>query len=189
MLEKLKYPLVLASASPRRKDLLARLGAPFSTRPAEIDETQAPGEAPDDYVLRLAKEKAKAVWHEGEWTLGSDTTVVLNDSVLGKPEDAADASRILRALSGKTHAVLTGICFFNGSREESCVERTRVTFDSLSGEEIDTYIETGEPFGKAGAYAIQGHGARFVRRIDGCYYNVVGLPVNQVYRFIRANLR
>lgn len=168
---------------------MGRLGIAFTTRPPEIDETPRPGERPADYVARLAREKAVAVWREGEWVLGSDTAVVVAGAILGKPQDDADAARMLRALSGRTHSVLTGICFFDGKRSEAGVEETQVTFDALGEEEIVEYIATGEPSGKAGAYAIQGHAGRFIGRVDGCYYNVVGLPLNRVYRFIRANLR
>lgn len=174
--------LVLASASPRRRELLLAAGWRVEVRPADLDETPAPGEAPADYVLRLARQKAAAIaggdaLPEGAIVLGADTTVVVDGEVLGKPDDDADARAMLERLAGRRHEVLTGVCLRRGAREASGVETTSVWFAPLAPAAIAAYVATGEPRGKAGAYAIQGRAARFIPRIEGSYSNVVGLPL------------
>ena len=176
--------LVLASASPRRRELLTTAGLTFEVRPADIDETLRDGESPGDYVARLAEEKARAVRQTGELTLGADTTVVLDDDALGKPVDEADARAMLARLSGRRHEVLTGWSLTDGEQAVGGVETTRVYFDELSAEEIAAYVRSGEPMDKAGAYGIQGLASKFIPRIEGCYFNVVGLPVARVTRAI-----
>jgi septum formation protein len=176
--------LVLASASPRRKELLAQAGFSFDVRPAHIPEDPKPGEDPIAYVTRLAREKAEAVYDQlgdaSAVVLGADTTVTLDDHILGKPEDAADAARMLRLLSGRTHRVITGVAVVSGKATEVAAEVTAVRFVTLSDQEIADYVATGEPMDKAGAYAIQGRAARWISRIEGCYFNVVGLPISLV---------
>lgn len=175
--------LVLASASPRRRELLAQAGFQFTVRPASICEDLRAGENAVAYVTRLAREKAVAIYAhmespESAVVLGADTTVVApNGEVLGKPADAADAARMLRLLSGATHQVITGVAVASASGVETAAEVTHVTVLTLYGEEIAAYIATGEPMDKAGAYAIQGYAARWIPRIHGCYFNVVGLPL------------
>ncbi len=174
--------LILASASPRRAELLRAAGINFTVRAAGVDETIQPRESPDDYVLRLSREKALAVARDDELTLGADTTVVIHGEIAGKPVDAEDARRMLLALSGQWHEVLTGVTLTRADRVLSDVASTRVKFAEMSETEVDWYVATGEPMDKAGAYAIQGHAALFVERIEGSYSNVVGLPVQMVYR-------
>lgn len=176
--------LVLASASPRRKELLAQAGFTFTVTPASIPEDPRPGENPVAYVTRLAREKAEAVFarlqseQPSVVVLGADTTVVApNGEILGKPTDAADAARMLRLLSGATHQVITGVAVVSSSGIETAAEVTHVTMLTISDEEIAAYIATGEPMDKAGAYAIQGRAGRWIPRIHGCYFNVVGLPL------------
>ena len=181
--------LVLASASPRRQELLRAAGIPFLARPAAVDERPLASERPEAYVRRLAEAKARASWQPGELTLGADTVVTLDGRLLGKPSDAADARRMLRLLSGRTHQVLTGICLFDGTNTQSEVETTQVEFLELTNDDIDAYVAGGEPLDKAGAYGIQGEASKFVRRVDGCYFNVVGLPLATVYSFMRSILR
>jgi septum formation protein len=181
--------LVLASASPRRRDILQTAGIEFVARPADIDESQLDGESPEDHVQRLAEAKARAVWREGETVLGADTVVVVDDQLLGKPADQREAKQMLRALSGRSHRVLTGICFFDGASAHGSVEETIVHFRDLDDNEIADYVATGEAADKAGAYGIQGAASKFIHRIEGCYFNVVGLPVSRVYSFIRSSLR
>jgi len=174
--------LILASQSPRRRELLALAGFKFTVRARPVAEVRAAGELPDDYVRRLAREKAHAAQHmnaqqpidEQELVLGADTVVVLGERVLEKPVDADDAGLMLRALSGREHVVITGICFAGGDREIVDSESTRVHFVEWSDREIDEYVTTGEPMDKAGAYAIQGLASKFVDRIEGCYFNVMG---------------
>jgi septum formation protein len=180
-------PIVLASASPRRRELLGGLGVPFTVRAAEIDETPHPGEAPDLYVLRLAREKAQAAGRAGELVLAADTSVVIDGEILGKPRDDADAERMLRLLSGRKHEVLTGVALVEAAeagagRSASGVERTAVRMAPLTAEEIAWYVATGEPRDKAGAYAIQGLGSLLVEAVAGNYSNVVGLPIPRVYQ-------
>ena len=178
--------LVLASASPRRRELLAQAGFTFEVHPAHIPEDPTPNEDPIAYVVRLAREKAQAVFDQlsanpetasNLAVLGADTTVTLDNHILGKPEDAADAARMLRLLSGRTHRVITGVALVTATSAEVAAEVTAVRFLTLSDEEIEAYIATGEPMDKAGAYAIQGRAARWIPRIEGCYFNVVGLPI------------
>jgi septum formation protein len=177
--------LVLASASPRRAELLRAAGISFTVRVADIDETQQPGETAGDYVLRLASAKAEAVARPGELVLGADTTVVIGGEITGKPLNAEDAARMLRALSGVWHEVFTGVHLRRDGQIRSDLAITRVKFAPLSDAEIRWYVASGEPFDKAGAYAIQGYASLFVERIEGIYSNVVGLPVQMVYRLAR----
>ncbi len=177
--------LILASASPRRRELLTQAGYSFEVHPADIPEDPLPAEDPSTYVARLAREKAEAVYAKlfskgsvpTSVVLGADTTVTLDDQILGKPADAADAARMLRLLSGRTHRVITGVAVVTASGTRVAAEATSVYFNTLSDEEISTYVATGEPMDKAGAYAIQGRAARWIPRIEGCYFNVVGLPI------------
>ena len=198
--------LVLASASPRRRELLAQTGFSFEVHPAQIPEEPKPGEDPIAYVTRLAREKAQAVFTEilgapgpdsGTWestmidrqslaVLGADTTVALDNHILGKPEDPADAARMLRLLSGRTHRVITGVAVVTAERTEVAAEVTGVKFLTLSDEEIAAYVATGEPMDKAGAYAIQGRAARWIPRIEGDYFNVVGLPLALVSTLLES---
>lgn len=169
--------LVLASRSPRRRELLLQLGLAPEVRPADTDESVLPGEPPRDYVLRVARDKARAV--PGEVVLAADTAVVLHGVVLGKPSDEADARRMLRALSGTRHEVITGVCvrLGTGALELDAVVSTEVLFTRLSDRAVDWYVATGEPLDKAGAYAIQGAGGAFVAEVRGSVSNVVGLPL------------
>jgi septum formation protein len=179
--------LVLASQSPRRAELLRQAGIPFVVRAAPVDESPRPGENPVDYVCRLAEEKARAVPAAADdLVLGADTTVVVDHRMLGKPVNTADAIRMLEALSGRAHEVLTGICLLCGDRLIRDVSATRVWFTDMTTREIEDYAGSGEPLDKAGAYAIQGLASKFVERIEGCYFNVVGLPVPLVYRHLRG---
>jgi septum formation protein len=176
--------LVLASASPRRRELLALSGYTFAVHPAAICEDPLPDEDPIAYVVRLARQKAEVVFARlsakgsaAPHVLGADTTVTLDNQILGKPVDTADAARMLRLLSGRTHRVITGLAVVTAQRTEVAAEVTGVRFLTLSEEEIADYIATGEPMDKAGAYAIQGRAARWIPRIVGDYFNVVGLPL------------
>ncbi|HEY4365190.1 MAG TPA: Maf family protein [Bryobacteraceae bacterium] len=175
--------LILASQSPRRSELLRTAGIPFRGRVRPVEEKRAPDEAPLDYALRLAREKAEASWEGSadEIVLGADTIVVLGDRVFEKPSDAADARAMLQALAGREHTVITGICLRHGSGAIADTESTRVRFVPLDPAEIDAYVASGEPMDKAGAYAIQGLASKFVERIEGCYFNVMGLPLAKVY--------
>ncbi|QQS46085.1 MAG: septum formation inhibitor Maf [Acidobacteriota bacterium] len=177
--------LILASASPRRAELLTAAGIEFTVRVADVDETLLPGEPAADYVLRLSREKALAVARPGEIVLGADTTVVIHHEIAAKPIDEPDAARMLRALSGQWHEVLTGVTLLRDQIILSEVDLTRVKFTEMSEEEIDWYVKSGEPMDKAGAYAIQGLASRFVEKIEGNYSNVVGLPVELVYRMMK----
>jgi septum formation protein len=178
--------VILASASPRRRELMQLLGVEFEVRPSSIEEEQRPGEPVGVYVARLAREKAQAVWTPGDIVLGCDTEVALDGVPLGKPAGDADAARMLRMLSGRAHDVLTALCLLPAGREH--VESTRVWFAEMSDAEIAEYVASGEPRDKAGAYAIQGRAARFITRIDGCYYNVMGLPVAALYSLLREEV-
>ena len=172
--------LVLASGSPRRRELLAAAGFVFDVSAVEVDERRTNGEAPAAYVERLARAKAHAAAAQrepGTAVLGADTVVVVDDEVLGKPRDAADATRMLRLLSGRAHEVVTGVAVVCHGRTISRVERTTVWFRPMSDRDIAWYVASGEPMDKAGAYAIQALASRFIPRIDGSYSNVVGLPV------------
>ena len=190
-IQKPQRPFILASASPRRRELLAQAGFTFEVVPADVPEVQKPGEDPIHFVTRLAREKAEAVAATHTLTpdtlvLGADTIVVVDEEILGKPRDEADAARMLRQLSGKTHQVITGVCLAKGRERQRAAEVTFVRFNTLSDPEIDAYVATGEPLDKAGAYAIQGRAGRWVPRIHGCYFNVVGLPLALVSSMIEA---
>ena len=186
--------LVLASASPRRQELLRNAGIDFIVQPADVNEDLLPNEEPEAYVKRLAAAKARAVWESlratshqrpATFVLGADTTVIVDHHILAKPVDAADAARMLRLLSGRTHLVSTGVCLVGAGLEDVRSETTRVTFAPLSDDDIAMYVAHGEPMDKAGAYAIQGIASRWIPRIEGCYFNVVGLPVPLVCRMLR----
>jgi septum formation protein len=194
--------LVLASASPRRSELLTQAGYRFRVHPAHIPEDPLPGEDPIVYVTRLAREKAEAVFREltaessieearpdGQSlaVLGADTTVTLENTILGKPTDAADAARMLRMLSGRTHRVITGVALVSAAGVEVAAEATAVRFLTLSDAEIAEYVAGGEPMDKAGAYAIQGRAARWIPRIEGCYFNVMGLPLALVSSLLESS--
>ena len=192
--------LVLASASPRRQELLRNAGIEFTVQAANVDETPLPGEQARECAKRLAREKALAVWRSRpqDVVLGADTVVALDHYILGKPVDEEDAARMLRMLSGREHRVITGVCLVtsadiekvtrgegSGEQIRAGSETTVVMMAELSDEEIHAYVTTGEPMDKAGAYAIQGVASRWIPRIEGDYSNVVGLPVALVYRMLR----
>jgi septum formation protein len=175
--------LVLASNSPRRQQILKDAGISFIIRAPNVPEEPLSGESPGGYVRRLAEEKAFAIPIEsGEIVLAADTVVVVDEQVLEKPRDHADARRMLSLLSGRTHEVLTGICLRSEARKIVDAATTRVHFLQLTAEEIEDYVRSGEPMDKAGAYAIQGLASKFIDRIEGCYFNVVGLPMALVYQ-------
>ena len=209
--------LILASASPRRRELLTQAGYGFEVRPADIPEEPRAGEDPTAYVMRLAREKAEAVYRmlssgaeapsssgaemyglkpvpsqprnklsDRLFVLGADTTVTLDGEILGKPADADDAARMLRLLSGRTHRVITGVALVTAEATEVAAEGTAVKFLTLSDEEIAEYVATGEPMDKAGAYGIQGRAARWIPRVEGCYFNVVGLPIALVSALLES---
>lgn len=180
--------LILASSSPRRADLLRAAGIPFDVFATDVDERFRPGENPARAVARLAEAKAAAASaaHPGALVLGADTTVVVGGEALAKPADAEDAARMLRLLSGRSHDVLTGICLFSEERGLMHVETTRVRMARLEEPEIAWYVSTGEPFDKAGGYAVQGLASRFIEGIDGSYSNVVGLPIASVYGLLKT---
>lgn len=196
------FRLVLASGSPRRRELLAQAGYVFEVEAPDVDESLLPGEAADVYVKRLAEEKARAVYGKLDPThdddavvngapsvlvvLGADTTVVCDGEILAKPEDAADALRMLRKLSGRTHEVLTGVAVASRANVVSAVETTLVTFSAIPKAELNFYCATREPMDKAGAYGIQGYAARWIPRIDGDYFNVMGLPIARVVGMIEG---
>ena len=179
--------LVLASASPRRADLLRAAGFSFEILPMQLDERFRRGEKPGKAVTRLAEAKAAAAatLRPGAIVLGADTSVVVRGQVLGKPQNNEDAKRMLKLLSGRSHEVLTGICLCADRRRLVHVEPSRVRMAKLSAAEIDWYVATGEPADKAGAYAVQGLASRFVEGIDGSYSNVVGLPISSVYNLLK----
>ena len=186
--------MILASQSPRRIELMREAGFDPAVVPADIDETPRAGEEPARLVLRLAREKALAVagshGRDGELVVAADTTVVLDGRSLGKPRDAAEAAAMLRELSGRSHEVVTGACIARAGSDPKVLDSfeavTRVRFYPLSDEEIDEYVVSGEPFDKAGAYGIQGKGRMLVQGIDGDFYNVVGLPIAELVRRMRA---
>jgi septum formation protein len=211
MPERVPMRLILASSSPRRRELLAQAGYEFTVEAADVDESLRVGEAAGDYVRRLAEEKAKAVYErhrdptladeagkdgapglrspiekEPLVVLGADTTVVCNGEILAKPDDAEDAKRMLLMLSGRLHEVLTGVAVVTRSGVISAVESTEVTFSEIPEYELECYCATVEPLDKAGAYGIQGYAARWIPRIDGDYFNVMGLPIARVVRMIEA---
>ncbi len=179
--------LILASASPRRAELLRNAGISFTVQPAHVPEQSLPGEPPREYAQRLACEKARAVFarHPNDVVLGADTVVIVDEHLLEKPADAADAARMLRLLSGRSHQVITGVCLVGPGFERNGAEVTQVTFGEFSDQEIAAYINSGEPMDKAGAYGIQGLASRWVASISGDYFNVVGLPIARVYRLLR----
>ena len=188
--------LVLASASPRRQELLRNAGIDFTCHPVSIPEVPQPGERPQTFAERLAREKALAVGESalGNFVLGADTVVVVDRQILGKPRDPDDASRMLRLLAGRSHRVITGVCLQSpqsqgreGSPPDVRSETTLVTMDVLSDAEILAYVATGEPMDKAGAYGIQGMASRWIPGIEGDYFNVVGLPVALVWRMLREH--
>jgi septum formation protein len=202
-----RFRLILASASPRRRELLAQAGYVFTVEAADVDESLRAGEEPGAYVLRLAVEKAQAVFlrhasptHDDETVmngapdsalstlavLGADTTVVCDGEILAKPADAADAKRMLRLLSGRVHEVLTGVAVATAAGVVSGIETTSVTFSEISEAELNFYCATSEPLDKAGAYGIQGYAARWIPWIDGDYFNVMGLPIARVVGMIEA---
>jgi septum formation protein len=184
-----KQPLILASGSPRRAEILNAVGWPFEAITAGIDETLGLDEQPLDYVQRLAREKAQAVAAklEAGLVLGADTTVVVEGELLGQPEDDEDARRMLRLLSGKWHEVLTGVALVRiGDDARVDYERTWVRFAEMSEEEVAWYVASGEPKGKAGAYGIQGKASLFISGIEGDYFNIVGLPVHLVFRMAQS---
>lgn len=184
-------PLVLASSSPRRAEILRAVGWPFETGAGEVDETRRAGERAEEYVRRLARAKAEAGAASRLFGLviGADTVVVVGEEILGKPRDEDDARRMLRSLSGRWHEVLTGVALVRAESGRAVigVERTRVRFAEMSDEEIGWYVSTGEPRDKAGAYAVQGRAALFIEAIEGDYWNVVGLPVRLVYELARKH--
>ena len=194
--------IVLASASPRRQELLRNAGIPFEVQPADVDESPMAGEPAQKCAERLAREKALKVWRNRpqEIVLGADTVVVVDDVILGKPTDVEDAVRMLRLLSGRQHQVITGVCLVRsagrGTQQDeweaataeirTAAETTVVTMSAFSEDEIREYVATGEPRDKAGAYAIQGIASRWIPRIEGDYSNVVGLPIALVYRMLKS---
>ena len=185
--------LILASASPRRRELLGQAGFNFEVLPAHINEDSRLDEDPIAYVVRLAREKAEAVYAQVRDSevivIGADTTVTLDGHLLAKPEDANDAGRMLRMLSGRTHRVITGVAIASATGVEVAAEVTGVQFLTLTDDEIAAYIATGEPMDKAGAYGIQGYAAKWIPRIEGCYFNVMGLPLALVSTMLDAELR
>ncbi len=179
--------IVLASSSPRRSELLRNAGIPFRVKPAHVPESPAPGEAPLLYTKRLARDKAVAIRKQFPecFVLGADTIVLTDEHLLEKPADQEDAMRMLRILSDRTHTVTTGVCLISpDGKEDVRDETTQVTFGPMTDAEIRGYAASGEPLDRAGGYAIQGIASRYVRRIEGCYFNVVGLPVPLVYRML-----
>jgi len=179
--------LILASQSPRRSELLETAGFRFTVRARPVEEVRDPGENPVAYARRLAQAKAQAAWGgPGEVALGADTIVVIDGRVLEKPADAADARSMLRQLAGREHTVITGICFCHAGGVIVDHSTTVVRFSAMTDPEIDEYVASGEPMDKAGAYGIQGLASKFVERIDGCYFNVMGLPLSLVYRHWKA---
>jgi septum formation protein len=181
--------LILASSSPRRQELLRAAAINFTVKPANTPETMRDGEAPQDLCERLAFEKANAVWKtiedDSTLALGADTIVVVDRHVLGKPVNADDARRMLRLISGRAHQVMTGVCLLGRNTHDVRSEITTVHVMQIPDDEVEAYIAHGEPMDKAGAYAIQGIASRWIPRIDGCYFNVVGLPVPLVYSMLR----
>ena len=178
--------LILASQSPRRRELLAIAGFAFRVRVQPVEEVRAPGESPVAYARRLAQTKAEAVWHGAdEIVLGADTIVVAGERVLEKPLDATDARAMLKLLQGSEHTVITGICLRHAGGTIIDHSSTTVRFVTMTDSEIADYVASGEPMDKAGAYGIQGLASKFIEGIDGCYFNVMGLPVSLVYRYLK----
>jgi septum formation protein len=184
-MDHLREKLILASGSPRRTEILNRAGWPHEVMVAGIDESVRPQEDPATYVQRLARSKAEAVAQrlEAGLVLGADTTVVIDGQILGQPRDEADAKRMLELLNGRWHEVMTGVALVRiGGESRVDYEKTRVRFAEMSRAEIDWYVATGEAFGKAGAYGIQGKAALFIEKIEGDYFNIMGLPIRLVYK-------
>ncbi|HXZ80608.1 MAG TPA: Maf family protein [Terriglobales bacterium] len=189
-------PLILASSSPRRRELLQAASIPFISQPADVPEVHTPGELPTQFSERLAREKARAVWQKlptnpSNFVLGADTIVIVDNHILGKPGSPDDAVRMLRLISGRTHEVTTSVCLIgaNSGRtyEDVRSETSRVVVSPISEQEIRDYVGHGEPMDKAGAYAIQGVAGRWIPRIEGCYFNIVGLPIPLVYRMLKEH--
>jgi septum formation protein len=180
---------VLASASPRRRELLASIGLTFDVIPSDIPEVRDEHESPEEYVARLSREKANAIArkHPDDWVIAADTTVLLGEELLEKPLDGADAERMLATIAGRTHIVYTGVTLQNVSRDwcETRIAESEVRMLPLSSEDIAWYVKTGEPLDKAGAYAVQGIGAMFIDSIHGSYTNVVGLPLATLFQMLR----
>ncbi|WP_141431843.1 nucleoside triphosphate pyrophosphatase [Bacillus sp. 03113] len=179
--------LILASSSPRRKELLAHLQHSFKVISSDVDETFNPSLSPEEIVIELAARKANDIFqqHPTSFVIGADTLVVNSGKILGKPKDRQEAFRMLKDLSGKSHSVFTGVCICSPDQFIRFYEKTDVVFWDLSDEEIDAYIRSGEPFDKAGAYGIQGLGSLFVQKIEGDYFNVVGLPISKTFRKLK----
>ena len=183
-LSSLSPRLILASASPRRQELMKLLRFDFEVRTSGVPEEPRRGESPDRLVMRLARAKAEAIRdaRPDAWVVGADTVVVCGSEILGKPASLEVAAEMLQKLSGRTHEVLTGICIRHLQLRQTSYVETTVRFAALSSRDIQEYLATGEPLGKAGAYAIQGYGSRFIQGIRGCYFNVVGLPLAHLHR-------
>lgn len=177
--------LILASKSPRRQELLKFITTDFTVKSADADETLPKGITPSDAVVTLSKIKALPLKNSNDIIIGADTVVSIDGEILGKPKNKQNAEDMLKRLSGKTHSVFTGITIIKGEKETSFYEETKVTFHPLTDEEIKKYIQTEEPMDKAGAYGIQGYGSLLVKKIDGDYFNVVGLPVSRLYRELK----
>ena len=179
--------IVLASQSPRRKELLEKCNVSFTCDPADIDETMDLSNNLNDEIQNLAYRKAAEALkrHPDDLIIGSDTIVVLNNQVLGKPKDQADAFQMLKHLQGNTHEVITGLCFLSKKRKYTAVSNSKVAFSTMNDEEINEYISTGECMDKAGAYGIQGFGGRYITKIEGDYYTIMGLPLNMVYEELK----
>jgi len=184
-----RMKFILASASPRRRELLASIGLTFDVIPSHVPEVRGEHESPEEYVARLSREKAQAIadLHPDEWVIAADTTVLLGEQLLEKPEDDADARRMLATIAGRTHTVYTGVTLQNVSRgwSETRIAESEVRMLPLSSEDIAWYVKTGEPMDKAGAYAVQGIGAMFIDSIHGSYTNVVGLPLATLFQMLR----
>ena len=178
--------LVLASASPRRRELLTMIGLHFTVTPSDTDE-DIPLLAPDEYVQKLALLKAQAVKKDLKncCVIGADTIVLLNGEIIGKPKDQSDAVSILHRLNGNTHTVYTGLAVLTDDQTQLCYDKTLVTFTAMSNEEILSYVATGEPMDKAGAYGIQGPGGMFIEQIKGCYFTVIGMPLFKLYQMLK----
>lgn len=179
--------IILASGSPRRSEILNSVGWSFEKSVADIDESEFAGETPENYVQRLAKTKAEKVAENfpDRFVLGADTTVVIDNQIIGKPVDLDDARRMIEMLSGNWHEVLTGVAFVKNGKSLVGLQSTKVKFDEMSKDEIEFLVEKGEPLDKAGAYAVQAQAALFIEKIEGDYWNVVGLPINLVYNLFR----
>ena len=189
----MNYKLILASASPRRQQLLKQIGIPFQVQSADIDETVKPQETPQNYVKRLALEKAQAIYQtqtdkNNIAVLGADTSVVYQNKIFGKPQNDAEAKQMLQQLQGQQHEVMTAIALVHNQTQHSAINISQVWFAALNDIEIDTYIATQEPFGKAGSYAIQGHAAAFITQIKGSYSSVMGLPLYETQLLLKKIL-